>query len=622
MRTRWNRRTSTLAAGALLLAALAPGLATLSAPAQAADDDVTLTVAMLNDADSLNPFVGIEVTSFEMWQLMYDYLITYSTKDLSVEPSLATSWETTDDGLTWTFDITDEATWSDGEPLTAADIAFTYNRIIDGGPEAATWGSYLGQVTEATAPDDTTLVLTLEKPNSSLPLLPIPIVPEHVWKDVEEKDVKTYLNEPEDGTPPVGSGPFRLVEGSSGGSTYVFEKNPDYWQGASNLDRVVFRVYKSQDPMIQALIKGEVDFVDGINALQVKSLEGQEGITTTSGNAPSFNEIAFNTGAVDVKTGEPIGDGNPALQDTAFRHALGYAIDTEEILEKVYQGAGVPGSVIIPPVYKTWHWEPPADEAYTYDPERAGEMLDEAGYTMGDDGLRTMPDGSPIGALRLAARSESPTSLNTMNFFEEWLEDIGIEAEVVSMESNKLTNVILDGDFDAFEWGWYVDPDPTSMLSYMTTDQLGSWSDSWYSNPEYDALFEAQQAELDQDARIEMVHEMQRMVYEDAPYLVTAYDTIGEAFRSDRFACLVPQPDPGGVWLFQSGTYNYLNMQTADNADECAGEANATQASSSAESDDSMSTWVLVALGAVMLAMLAGGGLMLVRRRATQADRE
>ncbi|WP_243060908.1 ABC transporter substrate-binding protein [Nocardioides sp. SR21] len=622
MRTRRNRRTSLVAAGALLLAGLAPGLMAQSSPAQAADDDVTLTVAMLNDADSLNPFVGIEVTSYEMWALMYDYLITYSTKDLSIEPSLATSWETSDDGLTWTFDITDEATWSDGEPLTAADIAFTYNRIIDGGPEAATWGSYLGQVTEVTAPDDTTLVLTLKKPNSSLPLLPIPIVPEHIWKDIEEKDVKTYLNEPDGGTPPVGSGPFRLVEGSAGGSTYVFEQNPDYWQGASNLDRVVFRVYKSQDPMIQALIKGEVDFVDGINALQVKSLEGQEGITATNGNAPSFNEIAFNTGAIDLKTGEPMGDGNPAVQDQAFRHALGYAIDTEELLEKVYQGAGVAGSVIIPPAFTTWRWEPPADEAYTYDPEKAGELLDEAGYTMGDDGLRTMPDGSPIGTLRLAARSESPTSLNTMNFFQEWLADIGIEGEVVSMESNKLTNVILDGDFDAFEWGWYVDPDPTSMLSYMTTDQLGSWSDTWYSNPEYDALFEAQQVEMDQDARAEMVHEMQQILYEDAPYLVTAYDTIGEAFRSDRFACLVPQPDPGGVWLFQSGIYNYLNMQTAENADECAGEANATQASSPAENDDSMNTWVLVAIGVVFLAMLAGGGVMLARKRATEADRE
>ena len=157
------------------------------------------------------------------------------------------------------------------------------------------------------------------------------------------------------------------------------------------------------------------------------------------------------------------------------------------IVDKVYQGAGVPGWVIIPPAFSTWRWEPPADDAYSYDPDKAGELLDAAGYTMGSDGLRTMPDGSPIGTLRLAARSESPTSLNTMNYFKEWLSDVGIKADVVSMESSKLTNVILDGDFDAFEWGWYVDPDPTTMLNYMTCDQRGSWSDSWYCNDAYDS---------------------------------------------------------------------------------------------------------------------------------------
>ncbi len=123
------------------------------------------------------------------------------------------------------------------------------------------------------------MVLELKKPNSSLPLLPIPIVPEHIWKDVPEDEVKTYKAEPEDGQPVVGSGPFRLVEGQAGGSTYRFEANPDYWQGAPHIDEVVFRVYKSEDPTIQALIKGEVDFVEGINALQVKSLEDQDGIT-------------------------------------------------------------------------------------------------------------------------------------------------------------------------------------------------------------------------------------------------------------------------------------------------------------------------------------------------------
>ena len=117
--------------------------------------------------------------------------------------------------------------WSDGEPLTAADIAYTYNRILDGGPEAATWSSYLTKASRrSTAPDDTTVVLTLKKPNAMLPLLPIPIVPEHIWKDVAEKDVKTYPAEPDDGQPVVGSGPFRLVEGTAGGSTYRSRPTP------------------------------------------------------------------------------------------------------------------------------------------------------------------------------------------------------------------------------------------------------------------------------------------------------------------------------------------------------------------------------------------------------------
>lgn len=623
MRTRRNRRTSALAASALLLGGLAPGLATLTSPAQAADEDVTFTVAMLTDVDSFNPFVGIKATSFEMWALTYDYLIGYSMEDMSPQPAVAESWDTSDDGLTWTFNLRDDVVFSDGEPLTADDVVHTFSRIIDGGPEAATWGSYLTGAESVEATDEHTMVLTLKKPLATLPLLPIPIVPEHIWKDVNEKDVKTYKAEPENGEPVVGSGPFRLVSGEAAGPTYEFEANPDYWQGAPNLDHVVFRVYKSEDPAVAALKTGEIDFVDGITPLQVQALEGEPGITAQNGDSPGFDEIAFNVGAVDVDTGEPIGDGNPALQDPAFRHALGWGIDLDQLIERVYQGAGKPGTTIIPPAYSNWQWVPSEDELMTYDPEKAGQLLDEAGYVVGDDGLRTMPDGSPIGTLRLFARSDSAgdISLNTMDFFKEWLADLGIDSEVTAMQSNKLTDVILEGNFDAFQWGWYVEPDPTSMLSYMTCGQLGNWSDSWYCNEEYDDLYEAQQVELDLDARVEMVKQMQEILYNDSPYLVTAYNTVGEAFRSDRFACLVQQPNPGGVWLFQYGVHNYKNMVPADEADDCGGDASATEATSAA-AEDSVGTGMLIGLGVVAAAVVVGGGVLLMRRRATEADRE
>ena len=398
-----------------------PRRPTPSGSSESADGDVTFTVALLNEVDSFNPFLGIEAESYEMWALTYDYMITYSMKDMSPEPGLATEWSTSDDGLTWTFDIRSGVKWSDGQDLTAADIAYTYNRVLSGSTEGASWSSYLAGVDSVTAPDATTVVLKLRKPNAVLPLLPIPIVPEHVWKNVSGKAVKSYGAEPRDGKPVVGSGPFRLVEGTAGGSTYRFEANPDYWQGAPHIDRVVFRVYKSEDPAVQALIKGEVDFVEGISALQVKALQDEPGVTAHNGDSPGFDEIAFNTGSVDLETEEPIGDPNPAVLDPKFRHALGYALDLDQVISKVYQGAGKPGSTIVPPAYADYHWAPPAEEAFTYDPERAGELLDEAGYTVGPDGLRTQPDGSPLGTIRLAARSDSPTSLDTMNFVKEWL---------------------------------------------------------------------------------------------------------------------------------------------------------------------------------------------------------
>ena len=597
------------------------GPATASAAASSADGDLTFTVAVMTDVDSFNPFVGIKATSFEMWALTYDYMISYSLDDMSPRPGLATSWDTSDDGLTWTFHIRDGVTWSDGQPLTAADIAYTYNRVLDGGPEAATWGSYLGGVTTITAPDAETVVLQLKKPNSSLPVLPIPIIPEHVWKDVSEKDVKTYKAEPEGGQPVVGSGPFRLVSGSASGSTYEFEANPDYWNGVPNIDHLVFRVYKSEDPAIAALKKGEVDFVDDITALQVKALQGTPGITAQNGDSPGFDEIAFNAGSVDLKTGDPIGDPNPAVLDPKFRHALGWGMDLDQLIAKVYQGAGLPGSTIIPPAYGTYQWPVPTDQAFTYDPDKAGQLLDDAGYTLGPDGLRTLPDGSPIGTLRLLARSESKTSLDTMNFFKEWLADLGITSEVSAVQSNKLTNVILDGDFDAFQWGWYVEPDPTSMLSYMTCDQRGNWSDSWYCNDAYDALFTQQQQETDPAARADEVKQMQQILFDDSPYLVTAYNTVGEAFRSDRWACLVQQPDPGGVWLFQYGVTNYIHMQPADQAGDCGGDTSATKATSAGDTNQ-VSSGLLVGLGAaaVVVVLLAGG--LMLRRRGTAADRE
>jgi peptide/nickel transport system substrate-binding protein len=604
-------RTALLAAAALPLS----GLALLGGGAQASTDteepesaeEIVFTVALQQKPDTLNPFTGILAASYEIWGMSYDYLVTLSQDDLAIEGELATEWEQSEDGLTWTFTVRDDAVFSDGEPLTAEDIAFTYNEVIDGGPEAASWGSYLQQVENAEAADDTHLVLHLKKPNATLPYIPIPIVPEHIWGDLDDKEVRAFKNTPPD---LVGSGPFRVVEADATLSNVTLEKNPDYWGDVPTIDRVIFRSYKTPDAAAQALKKGEIDFAEDLTGLAVESLEGEPNITTHVGTSPSYDEIAFNAGSVDLETGEPIGNPNPAVLDPAFRYALGFAIDRERIADQVYEGLGTPGDTIVP-AGNPWKWDPPEDVAFSYDPDRAAELLDAAGYTMGDDGFRTLPSGEPIGKLRIYARTDSQTSLDTINYFHEWLADVGVDSDVKLASDDRLIDIILDGEFDAFQWGWYVDPDPDSMLRYMTCGERGNWSDSWYCDKQYDDWYTEQSTSTDPEARAEILDNMQEKLFMDAPYLVTVYSATGEAYRSDRFEGFSAQPAGDGVYLLQFGSYNYQHIKPVS-------EEVATAAAAQEESN--RNTFIFVIVGGIALLALIGGGIAFARSR-TQLDR-
>ena len=169
-----------------------------------------------------------------MWALTYDFMVGYSMDDMSPVPALAKSWETSEDGLTWTFDIRDGVKWSDGEPFTAADIAYTYNRVLNGEVEGALYGSYLTNVKTVTAPDDTTVVLKLVEAQRGAAAA---ADPDHPRAHLEERQREGGRDLPgrADRRASRSSAPVRsvLVEGKAGGSTYRFEKNPDYWGGAA-----------------------------------------------------------------------------------------------------------------------------------------------------------------------------------------------------------------------------------------------------------------------------------------------------------------------------------------------------------------------------------------------------
>jgi peptide/nickel transport system substrate-binding protein len=602
-----GRRAAGMVVILVLLALMAaPGVRAQEQPA----GKVTFTVGIINDVDSLNPFIGILAETYEVWALMYDYLVGYSQKDFSPVPGLAESWQVSDDELTWTYKIRQGVKWSDGQPLTARDAAYTFNRIMKGTFEQTNYGNYVANIKSVTAPDDTTLVMTTKKPSPSMLRLAVPILPEHIWKNIDEKEVSTFDNEKN----AVGSGAFKLEERKTGQFVRL-SANKSWWGGAPKIDEVVFRVFNNADAEIQALRKGEIDFADQLDAAPFNSLKSTEGITIVPGEYSGFDELAFNTGAA-LDTGQPIGDGHPALKDKRVRQAIAHAIDKKALVDRVLGGYGTEATGIIPAIYKDLTFQPSETEAYTFDLAEANRLLDAAGYkdTNGDK-VREMPDGSRPLRFRLFTRQESNTSQQSVQFIRGWLRDIGIATDVKVVEENRLTEIIGQGEFDMFEWGWVVEPDPDYQLSTFTCgsrsyksggDVTANLSDSFYCNPAYDKLYQQQKVTIDPAKRAEIVKQMQRMLYVDAPYVVTFYYDDLQAYRSDRFTGFRPQPDPGGVVLFQYGTYSYRNIAPPQ----------------AAASGDGGSGVPLIPIAAGVAVVGAAGVLVALRRRSTQDERE
>jgi peptide/nickel transport system substrate-binding protein len=603
-------------------------------PQAQAADPVVFTVGMLSDVDSLNPFTGVLAESYEIFQLQYATLMQPSSADFTPAPGLAESWEESADGKTWTYTLRPDLVWSDGTPLTANDVAYTFNRILEGRYEQRNYGNYVRNITSVEATDDRTVVMTVRAPSPIMERLAVYILPEHVWSGVDAKAVKSFANEPE-GEPLVGSGPFLVAERRTGQFIRLVA-NDSYYAGRPKVDELVFRIYNNPDALGQALIKGEVDFATGLTADVFSTLEGQEGITTYAGDYSGFNELAFNMGAATAD-GKPIGDGNPHLQDQQVRLAISHAIDRQQMVDKILNGYGTPGSTIIPPLYTTLHIDPGTQ---TYDPALANQILDDAGYAMGPDGVRVGPDGVPM-KYRLFVRTDSDSSVKSGEYFKSYLAAIGIEAEVKPVDENALFEIIGRGEFDMFEWGWVVEPDPDYQLSTFTCAKrsyedggeiYADLSDSFFCNEEYDRLYAAQSEETDQTARADIVKQMQQILYDAVPYVVTYYYDNLEAYRSDRFTGFVGQPEGSGSLLFQYGVYTYTNVApvSADSggdttASPSPGASESAEASGGTAEPTSGGSNTGLIIGLVIAALVIVGlvvALVRMRSKSQEGDRE
>jgi peptide/nickel transport system substrate-binding protein len=585
-----------------------PSLYAESSGASAAAGKVIFKVGWTRQPDNLNPFIGFEAPAYEMWYLTYDTLVGYDPKTLAPtkgenSTGLATDWTVSGDGLTWTFTLRKNAKWDDGVPLTAKDVAFTYNFIIDNPDEAANLTSYTTSIEKATALDDYTVEFVCSKPKPDMIRHWIPILPEHVWSKIPVQDVgKKYQNNP----PYVGSGPFKCVEWKK--NNYVkLVANPTWWGPKPKIDELFFTYYTNGDTMLQDIKAGTIDGACNLIPTQVKQLENEPGVTARTIAADGFDELAFNCYQGPSK-------GHPALRDVKFRQALNYAVDLQKAVDLVFLGTTTPGTTIIPPNYykdPDWHWEPPADVKYTYDPEMAKQKLDEAGYPDSDGDGRREYKGKPI-ELRLVTRSESTEEQQLGKLIAGWFGDVGIKVKLEVMDSSTLTDTILSyegdvltPDYDMFIWGWYLEYDPGSMLSYFTKSQIGNWSDSFWTDPEYEQLYKQQSLELDPNKRKEYIDRMQQILYEQSPYIVTDYRPDFEAYNTAKWEGYIAIPDPNGNTLvppFGNGGYaNFLTIQpkVAETTQESGG--------------SSTGVWIAVVAVVVVLAIVVA--VIVVRRK-------
>jgi peptide/nickel transport system substrate-binding protein len=610
-------RASRIAASAALVSVVVAlglgGTASADSASPSASTSATrtvFTVGILQDIDSANPFTGVVSSAYEIYQMEYPTLTEYSAKDFSIAPGLAESWQESADHTTWTYKIRSGLKWSDGVPLTAKDAAYTFNRIINGQYEQTNFSAYTANITKATAPDDTTLVLTVKKPSPIMEKLLVYILPEHIWSKVSETAVASYKNEGTPDSPTVGAGPYVMIERQVG-QFIRMQVNPNFYRGKPAVDEVDFKIYKNGDALGQALKKGEIDFADSLEANVFSSLKNVPGITTVPATYSGFDEMAFNTGAA-LDDGTPIGNGNKLLKDVKLRQALAWAIDRPALVSKVLGGTGTPGSTIIPPIYAAQHLTPP--DAVGYDPAKAASLLDAAGYKVGSDGIRADSQGNRL-SFRLYGRSDSPDSQKSVQFLKGYLAAVGVETNVKIVSEDALTEFIGQGNYDLFEWGWVVEPDPNYQLSTFTCASrsykqggviTANLSDSFYCNPAYDKLNEQQQVTTDQAQRTSIVNQMQQMLYDDTPYIITYYYDDLEAYRSDRFTGFQPQPDPDGSLLFQYGTWSYENIKPVTSVSQ--GQASGSTSSSSLN-------WVLIGGLLLLVVVVVVVGLTLRRGR-------
>ncbi|MFD2629857.1 oligopeptide ABC transporter substrate-binding protein [Oceanobacillus kapialis] len=451
----------------------------------------------------------------------------------------AATFEPSEDGREFTFTIRDNVNWHDGEPVTAEDWAFAYEVIGDPDYPGVRYGEdftniegmeeyHNGEadsISGVEVVDEKTLKVTYKEATPSLltgGIWPYAL-PKHIFEDVPVADM---IESPEVRENPIGFGPFK-VDSIVPGESVTMVKNEDYWKGEPKLDGVTVKVI-NPSTVVQALETGEVDTVDSFPVDQYPDNADMSNVEFLGQTDMAYTYIGFKLGTWDADAKEVAPDDSKKMADVNLRKAMWHAVDNNAVGEQFYNGLRWNATTLIPPSHPEFHDSENA--GVEYDPEKAKQILDDAGYVdTNDDGFRETPDGEEL-VINFASMSGGDTAEPLANYYIQSWEQVGLNVQLLDgrlQEFNTFYDRVGqngndDPEVDIFQGAWSVGNDINPAGLYGR-DALFNFSR--YASEKNDELIAEGISEdsFDVEHRREVYNEWQQFMIDEVPVFPTLY---------------------------------------------------------------------------------------------------
>jgi peptide/nickel transport system substrate-binding protein len=518
-------RLRTLCAAAALAVAVPLTAAACGSSTAASSSSPMLTIGTTYSCNSMNPFVSYGVTCAVAFRYNYPHLVNLGPSDEGSQPAFATSWSSSANQLVWTFHLHSGAKWSDGKPLTSADVLFTIDMILKYQTSATAAGAlWLNNVASAAAPSPAEVVITYTKPTANVLglLAQMPILPKSVWGKYDTGNgagIKTFTNP----APMVAGGPYQLTYFNPTTQVETLKRNPSYYGPKPSLSGFGIEHYSNPSTMVQGLLSHQVDYVAPMPVTSAATVK-KAGMVLVNDPGLQFHDLILNHSAKETAY--------PELKNPLVLEAFNYALNREQMVKEAYLGYAEPGNSIVPPADGAWH--DPAITTLPYDPAKANALLNQAGYKMGANGVR-VADGHPMSyQVQIPVDEEGGEGVRALQIAVSDFAKIGVTLTPKYTDDAAIGSVLIGTNnsyagWSMAQWSWLPQVDPSFILSVLTCDQLGDLSDSGYCNANYDKMYEQQLSTANVAARKKIVDEMQELAFTQGPYVVTVYPNLLQA---------------------------------------------------------------------------------------------